>query len=166
MSDLFTVPAPPAPSTDPDATTNAVASTETVAPGGTESTDASFSAGLGSTDLQSELEKRKARAARFGASVDVVGEADKVAQRAQRFGLSGENPESVKGLDQALPERRERKAGRGGRGGGFGRGGRDRRRGHTPRIGEKGQIQKQPSNVMSEKDRLAVEARKKRFAQA
>ncbi|KKY26490.1 putative sap domain protein [Phaeomoniella chlamydospora] len=164
--DAPAVPAPPAPSTDPSTTTNSVPAS--TAPASTPS----FAANLSTSTLESELEKRKARAQRFGASLDQVNEAEKVAQRAQRFGLSNgdaEEKSGVKGLDEALPERRERKFGGRGGGGGGGRGGAgfrgngNRRRGNTPRIGEKGQVQKQSPGI-SEKDRAAAEARKKRFA--
>lgn len=111
----------------------------------------SFSANLPSTSLDTELERRKARAARFGASAADT-EQIKLLERQKRFGVEAVAAESsnkpqVKGLDDALPERKRRggaaedgsggrgKRGRfGGRGGGGGTGGRggnrDRDRGN------------------------------------
>lgn len=79
----------------------------------------SFSAGLAPTPLQVELEKRKARAARFGAEqVDsTAAESLKKLERAARFGSTnnhgdaGDAAVGVKGLDQALPERKVKRAG-------------------------------------------------------
>lgn len=173
------MPAPPAPSTDPDTTTNAVPESTTANTTAPSIEQPSFSAHLANTELDAELEKRKARAARFGASAETTttdDSADQAAKRAARFGLPSEDTTVVKGLDSALPERRERKPG-GGRGGAGrdSRGGRDNRqngggrnrRGNTPRVNEKGGVQKQQSNPFpSEKDKAAAEARLKRFAAA
>ena len=79
----------------------------------------SFSAGLAPTPLQVELEKRKARAARFGAEqVDPnAAESLKKLERAARFGSTNTHGDAgdaivgVKGLDQALPERKVKRAG-------------------------------------------------------
>ena len=79
----------------------------------------SFSAGLAPTPLQVELEKRKARAARFGAEQadPTATESLKKLERAARFGStttqedSGDATVGVKGLDQALPERKVKRAG-------------------------------------------------------
>ncbi|KAI5808656.1 hypothetical protein DFH27DRAFT_540528 [Peziza echinospora] len=76
----------------------------------------SFAANLPPTPLESELERRKARAARFGQdSLDpVAADSLKKLERAARFGgaapaestesASVETKVGVKGLDQALPE--------------------------------------------------------------
>lgn len=171
----------------------------------------SFSNNLPSTSISTELEKRKARAARFGtapasaptdssaaaaAPTDSTKEPTddedaKAAARATRFGtdtkavMEEEKVErGVKGLDSALPERAVRKRGRGrekdgdegndrqgkridsrkrdgkGRNGVTGRGG-NAGRGKVNGRGGKG-----GAAGLNEKDRLAAEARKKRFAAA
>ncbi|PQE32709.1 SAP domain protein [Rutstroemia sp. NJR-2017a WRK4] len=66
-----------------------------------------FSAGLEKTDAEKEAEKRAARAKRFGITEDE--EATKLAERAKKFGLDA-SEKVVKGLDSALPERREKRA--------------------------------------------------------
>ena len=146
--------------------------------------------------VDSELAKRKARAERFGTSAPAANEetgesatdmdAQKALERAKRFG-AGQT--AMGKLDEALPEERERGSrkrgrteetsamddpglrrgfgGRGGRGRGGrfrGRGGRDdsrRRTGDKP-IG----VSKSSGAFTSEADRLAAEARKKKFATA
>jgi SAP domain-containing ribonucleoprotein len=106
-----------------------------------------YSAGLEQTDAEKELERRQARAAKFGIVKDDNAEDEAVkalAARAKRFGLgTTEEVAVVRNLDQALPERGSRKrerteAGGDSRGGkrgrsergsrsqGQGRGGRDR----------------------------------------
>lgn len=134
--------------------------------------------------MDEELKKRKARAERFGTSAtttdsaqaDGNAEALKAIERAKRFG-SGQAADGtgVGKLDEALPMEREKRGKRGleesayddpglrhGRSGKRrfqGRGGRDNnRRGERPEG-----VKKQSTNV-SEKDRAAAEARKKRFA--
>lgn len=91
--------------------------------------DPNFAAGLEASSLDVELERRKARAKRFGTESDApTAEATKKLEREKRFGGSAAGEETVakkevvKGLDSALPERRERKRGppghvEGGRGG-------------------------------------------------
>jgi len=78
-----------------------------------EDTNPVFTAGLSSTSVEDELEKRKARAARFGVPVD---ESIKSLERGLRFATTkddGPEPTNtskvVKGLDQALGEGRGRK---------------------------------------------------------
>ncbi|KAJ6260899.1 hypothetical protein Dda_3560 [Drechslerella dactyloides] len=68
----------------------------------------SFSAGLASTNTDSELEKRKKRAARFGVPVT---ESIKLMERAKRFGADGDGSDSkgIKELDEALGENRGKK---------------------------------------------------------
>ncbi|KAF3941651.1 hypothetical protein ABW19_dt0203350 [Dactylella cylindrospora] len=73
----------------------------------------SFSAGLATTDADSELEKRKKRAARFGVP---VSDSIKLMERAKRFGgeNSGESSSGDKALtalDSALGENRGKKRG-------------------------------------------------------
>jgi len=176
---------------------------------------ADFSQNLAQTSLDAELEKRKARAARFGLPVAEESDAVKALERAKRFGMDTEEGKKVVGgLDSALPERARNKRGRGeddkgeeekgakrqdsrrregrGRGrparvgrqrngardGGEGRRGRSAgeaakgrgagERGRTGAKGGEGQKREGPkaTPAVSEKDRLAAEARKKRFAAA
>lgn len=65
-----------------------------------------FTSGLAKTTLDQEIEKRKARAKKFGLNED-EDEALKALERAKRFG----NTEMPGKLNEALPERRERKRG-------------------------------------------------------
>lgn len=146
-----------------------------------------FSQGLAASELEEELRKRKARAAKFGIVEDTetaLKEAEKQMERAKRFG-TGAGAEAttgvgVRGLDEALPNEPSRKRSRNDQGG---RGGkrRDNGRNHNRRGGNnnqnqnrrrggagggggnKGQTEQKP---WSEKDALAMEARKKRFATA
>ena len=130
------------------------------------------SVGIKATTLDDELAKRQKRAARFGIQ-ESNDDALKALERAKKFGTGdAEDKVAVKGLDEALPERaaRGQKRGRGGDDGGRrdGRekrsrvrgGGRERReRSGTPKDGVK-----KAGSRLSDKDRLAAEARKKRFA--
>ncbi|KAK9850594.1 hypothetical protein MYU51_012147 [Penicillium brevicompactum] len=142
-----------------------------------------YTRGLPTTDLEAELAKRKARAAKFGIVEDdetLLKEATKQLERAQRFG-TGVEETGVSRLDQALPDERPRKRGndsRDGRGGKRRDTGRNRNRrgdgnrnrnpdGNKTNAGVKkpnagGNAQK----TWSEKDNAAMEARKKRFAAA
>jgi len=65
-----------------------------------------FSMGIQQTDAEKEAEKRAARAKRFGITED--DEDKKKADRAKKFGLETKE-EVVKGLDSALPERRQKR---------------------------------------------------------
>lgn len=65
-----------------------------------------FTSGLKVTTLDQEIEKRKARAKKFGLNED-EDEALKALERAKRFG----NTDLPGKLNEALPERRERKRG-------------------------------------------------------
>jgi SAP domain-containing ribonucleoprotein len=162
-----------APSKTSDLTTNPPSTTTTDPP--TTTPKPSLSANLPTTTLTTELSKRLARAARFGTTStptttsSTTTDTQKALERAQKFG-TGDNTATVKGLDEALPERGV-KRGRGredrdGGGAGDGRGEkrsrvRDRVRGEkrtgSPKGGRGGGL--------SEKDRLAAEARKAKFAQ-
>ncbi|KAL1311149.1 hypothetical protein AAFC00_001351 [Neodothiora populina] len=66
-----------------------------------------FSAGIAKTTLEQEIEKRKARAKKFGLD-ESTDETLKNLERAKRFG-GGDLPGR---LNEALPERREKKRGR------------------------------------------------------
>ncbi|OOQ90110.1 putative SAP domain protein [Penicillium brasilianum] len=147
-----------------------------------------YTRGLAATDLEAELAKRKKRAEKFGIVEDdetALKEAQKQLDRAKRFGTGAAaepgSGVSVKGLDEALPNERARKRGRneqGGRGGKRRDVGRNRnRRGdgnqnrnaggqneNGGKSAESGQNTQQRS--WGDKDRLAMEARKKRFAAA
>lgn len=141
-----------------------------------------FSIGLSTTDVDSEMAKRKARAEKFGIVAEDTADKDaqKALERAKRFGTRADADTGVKGLDQALPERsRKRARGEdgesGGRGGkrrdfrGRGRGGRRQGGGGGgDRIQEDGNTGGSgPKTAFSnDKDKLAAEARKKRFAAA
>lgn len=152
-----------------------------------------YTKGLPTTDLEAELAKRKARAAKFGIVEDeetAIKEAEKQLERAKRFGTGAAESTAdvgVKGLDEALPEK-SRKRGRteqGGRGGKRRDQGRDHNRGNQGNQGNAGRQGNQSRNAgnkgrngggnkapsgqpksFSEKDVAAMEARKKRFATA
>ncbi|RVD87669.1 uncharacterized protein DFL_001887 [Arthrobotrys flagrans] len=69
----------------------------------------SFAAGLATTDTDSELEKRKRRAARFGVPVT---ESIKLVERAKRFAADGDDSNkdtTIKALDSALGENKGKK---------------------------------------------------------
>lgn len=143
-----------------------------------------FTRGLPATELEEELRKRKARAAKFGIVEDeetALKEAEKQLERARRFGTGGGAETStnvgVRGLDEALPNEPPRKRGRneqGGRGGKRRDVGRNRNRrgdGNQNRTGGGGgggggnNVHNGQRN-WSEKDTAAMEARKKRFTTA
>lgn len=124
--------------------------------------------------------------------MDENEEEKKKTDRAQRFGGEAPTTEVVKGLDSALPERRERKRGREGaaggeqrdakrqstdgrRGGGGDRGdrvgrsrGRDRRGQNGGRAGGRGEPRQnggaqKPSITLDPAEKAKAEARAKRF---
>jgi SAP domain-containing ribonucleoprotein len=138
-----------------------------------------FTRGLAASTLEDEIEKRKARARKFGMPIE-EDETLKKLERAKKFGETG----APRGLDEALPERTAgRKRGReggeeGGRGGHSKRGGRrfdgrrdgDRRArdgDRKPRDNKREQ-RKSPSGGkagwMNETDKAKAEARKAKFA--
>jgi SAP domain-containing ribonucleoprotein len=142
-----------------------------------------YSIGLNQSSYDDELKKRKARAARFGAPTeDLDAEAEKAAERAKRFSTDNAANGGVGKLDEALPMERERrgkrgrdgetalddpglKQGRGGKRRFQGRGGRNDKQGGKP-TGVQKAANKTAGTFSSEKDRLAAEARKKKFATA
>lgn len=138
-----------------------------------------YTRGLAATNLDEEIEKRKARAKKFGLNIE-DDEGLKKLERAKKFGETG----PPKGLDEALPER-TRKRGRddnedvgrnkrrgGGkfssRRGGGGRGNRDgdRRRDNrdTRRDDNRGKANNGFPGWMSDADRAKAEARKNKFS--
>ena len=138
-----------------------------------------YTVGLAATNLDEEIEKRKKRALKFGTKIE-DDEGLKKLERAKKFGEVG----PPKGLDEALPERREKRghegaddAGRNKRRDGGraahrgGRGGRDNntKRDTRNRDGRDNRHSERPGgggdgSWMSEKDRAAAEARKAKFA--
>lgn len=161
---------PPAPTTTTTEDTKAAA--EDVKAAEADKKKSLPSTGIQATSLDDELAKRQKRAARFGIQ-ESDADALKALERAKKFGTGDTGDRvAVKGLDEALPERtaRGQKRGRGGDDGGRkdGRekrskvrgGGRNgRERSGTPKDGVK-----KAGSGMSEKDRSAAEARKRRFA--
>ncbi|ODM20965.1 hypothetical protein SI65_04018 [Aspergillus cristatus] len=141
-----------------------------------------FAKGLPITELEEELKKRKARAEKFGITEEsqaAIAQAEKNIERAKRFGtgVDVDTGVGVKGLDEPLPQEKTRKRGRNDEQGG--RGGKRRNfggRGHRPRRGggqggnrnktNNGGSEKPQQTQLSEQDRAALEARKKRFAAA
>ena len=146
-------------------------------------TPTDYTAGLSSTSAETELEKRRKRAERFGLK-ESDEDATKALERAKRFGTgSADDKITVKGLDEALPERvagRKR-----GQGDGDGERAQKRRSGERNRSGGNEQKrsragernssrvkrnggggEKRAAIGLSEKDRLAADARKKRFSAA
>ena len=146
--------------TDPSKTSDLkvkspTADAKAAAPSEPEKPVQDFSSGVQATSLDDELEKRKKRAARFGIT-ETNEDALKAIERAKRFGGGSEADQSaVKGLNEALPERRKRGRGTENEGG---------RNGKRSRVrGEKeGGISK--GSGLTEKDKTAAEARKARFA--
>lgn len=67
----------------------------------------SFAQGLAATEADAELKKREDRAKRFGITADDKPDESKKAERAKRFGV--DDNAVVKGLDEALPERRPKR---------------------------------------------------------
>lgn len=122
-----------------------------------------FTSGVQATTLDTELEKRQKRAARFGI-VESNEDALKAIERAKKFGTGSEGDKNaVKGLDEALPERRP-KRGRGTEANGERDGKRSRVRGERDGGAKRGGGG--GGTGLSEKDKEAAELRKKRFAAA
>jgi SAP domain-containing ribonucleoprotein len=136
-------------------------------------TPVDFSMGIAQSTIDEEIEKRRARAKKFGTELDPLAEeALRNLERAKKFGDAG----GPRGLNEALPERQKRSRGDGEerrgdfkRRGGGERGGRfngNRKRG--PPTGSRPQgVEKKPGaqgSWMTDADRIAAEKRKARFA--
>ena len=154
---------------------------------GTDAITAStYSLQLAHSDVAAEMEKRKSRAERFGitvapdASDNAESEAARALERAKRFG-TGQT--AIGKLDEALPDETERGARKKARAKGeasamddpglrsnFRGLPRSRGSGNKRSNSRQGQkptgVQKQGSAFLNDKDRMAAEARKKRFANA
>lgn len=146
-----------------------------------------YTANIPVTSLEDEIEKRKKRAARFGIVTEgaekdsaktAADDAVKALERAKKFGTADDSKPVVKGLDEALPERKKRGRGReddSGRGNKRSRGGQRNGTTHSrtrskSKPAERKGVTKNEDNkntdakvAQMEKDRLAAEARKKRF---
>lgn len=127
-----------------------------------------FSAGLAEQTLDTEIEKRKARARKFGLPED--SDEIKMLERAKKFG----NADALKSLNAGLSTEGGRKRGREGgeNGGGIRKGGRGGRR-QDSRRREKGRPSPAPGSGVdkssagwSAADKEAIERRKARFAKA
>lgn len=132
-----------------------------------------FTSGLEASSVDDEIAKRQKRAARFGIQEN-SDDALKALERAKKFGTGSEGDKSaVKGLDEALPERvkRERGTKRGREESKDVRPGAKRRESgrrddtRPVKYDSKPQAKGRVSEL-SEKDKLAAEARKKRFSTA
>lgn len=125
-----------------------------------------FTSGIAERTIDDEIEKRKARARRFGMPED--SDDIKALERAKRFG----NFDVLKSLNAEMTVE-GRKRGREGGEGGIRKAGRGGRRQGSQRR-EKGRaspapgsgVQKAGTNWMSDADRAAMEKRKARFATA
>ena len=139
-----------------------------------EKTPVDFSAGIAKTTLEQEIEKRKARAKKFGLD-ESTDETLKELERAKRFGAT-----DLPGrLNEALPEKREKKRGREvpedqsarkrTRPGPGGRKDSERRNPGKPSApkAQAGQPARgKPAPQISDADKAKAEARKARFASA
>lgn len=134
----------------------------------TEAKDSKYAAGLAERTLDEEIEKRKARAKRFGLPED--SEEIKALERAKRFGVS--ELTGLVELNKALPETKKdwhgKKDRKRGREGGENDGGPRKSSRGPPAQGkmEGGDRSKGAPSWMSEADRAAAERRKARFAAA
>ena len=158
--------APPVGSTD----VSSEAKTSETAPK-VEAPKIDYSAGIAKTDAEKEAEKRAARAKRFGITETAEAtEAQKKLERAKKFGLDTEEA-VVKGLDDALPDRRAK---RGREGKDDGRGGRNAKRQTPDRrteapAGKAATVAKpkpKPTGRITDdpSEKAKAEARAKRFA--
>lgn len=124
-----------------------------------------FSIGISQTDAEKEAEKRAARAKRFGIIED--DEAKKLAERAKKFGLDSKEA-VVKGLDSALPERKQKRGREDRQGGRAAKRQTPDRRTEAPKSKPAGAPAKQPAGRIIDDpvEKAKAEARAKRFAAA
>jgi SAP domain-containing ribonucleoprotein len=124
-----------------------------------------FSIGISQTDAEKEAEKRAARAKRFGITED--DEAKKLAERAKKFGLDSKEA-VVKGLDSALPERKQKRGREDRQGGRAAKRQTPDRRTEAPKSKPAGAPAKQPAGRIIDDpvEKAKAEARAKRFAAA
>lgn len=165
---------PPAPSADTAADDDLKESGTKAEETPAQPTD--FTSGLQSSSVEDEIAKRQKRAARFGIQED-SSDALKALERAKKFGTGSEEDKgAVKGLDEALPERvkKERGVKRGREESKDARPASKRRESgkrndgrptRQARSGSRPQTKRKGAQ-MNEKDKLAAEARRKRFATA
>lgn len=164
------------PSTTSDLTAEP-APTSGAAPEEEKKQEVDFSTGLAARTIDEEIEKRKARARKFGLPEDT--EEIKALERAKRFGTTTTDLPGLGLLNGALPEKRERKL-RGGDApvsdGGIRKKGRERERGAKGKVrsdkpkpaataavgGEGGQY----PGWMTQKDREAADRRKAKYSTA
>lgn len=129
-----------------------------------------FTSGIAKTTLDEEIEKRKARAKKFGMD-ESADETLKALERQKKFG----GTDMPGGLNEALPEKRERKRGRdatedaGGRKkaqrpAAGGRGNDNSSRRNEPRAAASKKTNGAPGPRLSEADRAKADSRKARFA--
>lgn len=128
-----------------------------------------FTSGLSTTVIDDEITKRQKRAIKFGEEQEESAESLKALERSKKFAESnGEGNAAVKRLDEALPERvrKERGVKRGREESKDTRPASKRRESgkREARSGSRAQAKGRGGAQMSEKDRLAAEKRKTRFA--
>ncbi|KAK8030600.1 hypothetical protein PG990_000334 [Apiospora arundinis] len=98
-----------------NATGEAAATTEATEEKKPEEPKPDFSAHLPASAADEEAKKRAERAKRFGIVEETPEEEKKKAERAKRFGAAADDTAAVvKGLDEALPERRPKRGREGG----------------------------------------------------
>lgn len=133
-----------------------------------------FASNLPATDLEAELEKRRARAKKFGI-VETDAEAIKSLERMKKFGTTdaGDSAALKAKLDGALPERGQRKRGREDAAADAAREAAKKQRAAGPapsapaggvKSKSTGKGDKGAPSWMSEQDRAAAEKRTTRFA--
>lgn len=176
----------PAPTTETttETTSEALPTADAAPVAEKEKTPVDFSAGIAATTLEQEIEKRKARAKKFGID-ESNDETLKALERQKKFGGTEAAEVELTGrLNEALPEKRERKRAaprdtpedtaarkrtRPGPGGRKESGRRDGGRAPVPKKGPAGgnaQPRGAKPQQMSEADRAKADARKARFASA
>ncbi|KAL3425213.1 sap domain-containing protein [Phlyctema vagabunda] len=161
-TDLKVVGGEDAPTAEDGAVASAGTTTENGEP---EAPKPDFSIGIQQTDAEKEAEKRAARAKRFGITED--DEAKRLAERAKKFGLENK-PEVIKGLDDALPERRPKRVREGKEGGRASKRQTPDRRTEPAKSTNKPAPSKKPLGkiVDDPAEKAKAEARAKRFQQA